>query len=67
MAQDHNILWLQTTPSIAAIYYHTYLSKTHVLYCPDAIDNIDSLRVRELGHRIIKQMDAVSKCFCFFA
>ncbi|KAG2220223.1 hypothetical protein INT45_002815 [Circinella minor] len=61
MAHNHNILWLQTTPSIAAIYYHTYLSKTHVLYCPDAIDDLDTLRVRELGHQIIRQMEADDK------
>ncbi|KAI9488229.1 hypothetical protein BDB00DRAFT_849132 [Zychaea mexicana] len=61
MAVDHDILWLQTAPSIAAIYYHTHLYTTHVLYCPDDRVQLDELTVRDLGRKILNVLDSNNK------
>ncbi|KAI8139766.1 hypothetical protein BJV82DRAFT_672434 [Fennellomyces sp. T-0311] len=61
MLADHDILWLQTVPSIAAIYYHTYLESTHVLFCPDDRKQLDDLTVRNLGRSILNIANSNNK------
>lgn len=56
---DHDIVWIQSTPALAAVYYHEHLQKTHVLYCPD--DNVvqDQPHIRELARNILYVVDSV--------
>jgi hypothetical protein len=55
--KDFDLLWLQSTPTIAAIFYHKYLNKTHTLYCPD--DEASAQQPREIAKNIIHVMNSV--------
>lgn len=52
-----DILWLQGVPSIAAIYYHTELQSTHVLYCPDDPEPTE-IHPRKLARVILNVLDS---------
>lgn len=59
---DFDLIWLQSTPSIAAVFYQKYLQKTHALYCPDDDDTQPTLRI--LSRNILRVMDCVSVSSC---
>jgi hypothetical protein len=58
--RDFDLLWLQSIPSIAAIFYQKYLKNTHVLYCPDDVNNTSQQQPREIGKHILYVMNSVS-------
>lgn len=60
--QGFDLLWLQSTPSIAAIFYQKYLKNTHVLYCPDDVDNyISQQQPRQIAKHILYVMSSVRR------
>ncbi|KAI8388283.1 uncharacterized protein BYT42DRAFT_229251 [Radiomyces spectabilis] len=56
---SYHIVWLQATPAIAALYYHTHLVKTHALYCPDDLTSShEPIHTRALARNILKVLDS---------
>lgn len=52
---QYDLLWIQSIPSIANIYYHKYLKETHVIHCPDK-----DLPIRAVARSIMSTLRAVS-------
>ncbi|KAL9542227.1 hypothetical protein MBANPS3_008713 [Mucor bainieri] len=50
---QYGLLWIQSIPSIANIYYYTYLKETHVLHCPDK-----DLPIRAVARSIMRTIRA---------
>lgn len=59
MNTDHDIVWIQSAPAVAAVYFHENLERTHVLYCPDDTVSQDRLHIRELARNILFVVDSV--------
>ncbi|KAF1803836.1 hypothetical protein V8B55DRAFT_1385035 [Mucor lusitanicus] len=50
---QYDLLWIQSIPSIANIYYHKYLKETHVIHCPDK-----DLPIRAVARSIMSTLRA---------
>jgi hypothetical protein len=64
--QQFELLWLQAIPSISAIYYHKYLSETHVLHYLDDPHNDSQVTPRSIGkeiHKVIQSVSLYDHCF----
>lgn len=57
---EFDVLWIQSTPAIAAIFYHKYLQVTSSLYCPYSEEPIT---IRQTFRRIQNAMLTVSFFF----
>ncbi|GAA5817012.1 hypothetical protein MFLAVUS_010547 [Mucor flavus] len=57
--KDFDVLWLQSTPAIAALFYHKYLQESHALYCPD--DDNEPMNSRQIARFILQVMDSNEK------
>ncbi|KAG2231254.1 hypothetical protein INT48_006829 [Thamnidium elegans] len=57
--KDFDVLWLQSTPAIAALFYHKYLRDSHALYCPD--DDNEPMNSRHIARFILQVMDSNEK------
>ncbi|KAI9243953.1 hypothetical protein EDC94DRAFT_665766 [Helicostylum pulchrum] len=57
--KDFDVLWLQSTPAIAALFYHKYLQESHALYCPD--DDNKPMNSRHIARFILQVMDSNEK------
>ncbi|GAN01184.1 hypothetical protein MAM1_0005c00616 [Mucor ambiguus] len=49
----YGLLWIQSIPSIANIYYYKYLKETHVMHCPDK-----DLSIRAVARSIMNTIRA---------
>ncbi|KAI9319145.1 hypothetical protein BX666DRAFT_1429384 [Dichotomocladium elegans] len=61
MIINHDLVWLQGPPVIAAVHYHKHLRSTHVLYCPDDSPFQAEKTVRELARAIVTVLDSNKK------
>lgn len=55
---EFDLVWLQSTPAVAAIFYQKYLKPSHAVYCPDDKGAAPSPRI--LSRHIIQLLDHVS-------
>jgi hypothetical protein len=64
---EYHILWLQTIPSIASIYYYSHLVDTHELYCLDEGQQPQTIRsiARSLHNQVTKVPTLVYLVFFF--
>lgn len=59
---EFDMVWLQSAPVMASIFYQKYLTHTHAIYCPDQDGTLPSLRI--LSRRISQLFESVSIFFC---
>lgn len=52
---QYDLLWIQSIPAMANIYYYKYLRETHVLHCP-----AKDLSIRAVARSIMSTLRAVS-------
>lgn len=58
--KDYDIVWIQSIPSIAAIYYHRELAESHILHCPDDDTNTPQ-QPRHIAKSILNTLDSNEK------